>query len=145
MLRLLQCGGFYVEIGAFDGERASNTVYLERERGWTGLLVEMDPYFYTQLIGKSRRSWSINACLSPHPYVTQVQPLNCQVTTLSKLFTHVPLSDTKQRICLGLYTFRQRLKTDHSTKSFPADISWTLTNLSLVNLAEFLLLRPAPL
>ena len=82
---LLQRGGFYVESGAFDGERSSNTMYLERERGWTGLLVEMDPYFYTQLIGKSRRSWSINACLSPHPYVTQVQPLICQVTTLGKL------------------------------------------------------------
>ena len=67
-----QRGGFYVECGALDGERSSNTLYLERERGWTGLLVEMDPYFYTQLIGKSRRSWSINACLSPQPYVTQV-------------------------------------------------------------------------
>ena len=62
-----------MECGAFDGERSSNTMWLERERGWTGLLVEMDPYFYTQLIGKSRRSWSINACLSPQPYVTQVR------------------------------------------------------------------------
>jgi len=83
-----QRGGFYVECGAFDGERSSNTLYLERERGWTGLLVEMDPYFYTQLIGKSRHSWSINACLSPQPYVTQVQPLNSPVTSLSSLFTH---------------------------------------------------------
>ena len=69
---LAKRGGFYVECGAFDGERSSNTLSLERERGWSGLLVEMDPYFYTQLIGKSRRSWSINACLSPRPYVTQV-------------------------------------------------------------------------
>jgi len=61
-----------VECVAFDGERSSNTLYLERERGWTGLLVKMDPYFYAQLIGKSRRAWSINACLNPQPYVTQV-------------------------------------------------------------------------
>lgn len=66
-------GGFYVECGAFDGERSSNTLHLERERAWSGLLVEMDPYFYTQLIGKSRRAWSINACLSPQPYVTQME------------------------------------------------------------------------
>jgi len=72
-LLLAQRGGFYVECGAFDGERSSNTIHLERERGWTGLLVEMDPYFYTQLVGKSRRSWSINACLSPETYLTQVQ------------------------------------------------------------------------
>jgi len=70
---LPQRGGFFVECGALDGERSSNTLWLEQARGWTGLLVEMDPYFYTQLIGKSRRSWSINACLSPQPYVTQVQ------------------------------------------------------------------------
>jgi len=75
-----QRGGFYVECGAFDGEVLSNTLFLERERGWTGLLVEMDPYFYTQLIGKSRSSWSINACLSPQPYVKQVQPVNSCIT-----------------------------------------------------------------
>jgi hypothetical protein len=62
--------GFFVECGALDGERSSNTIYLENKRGWTGLLVEMDPYFYTQLLGKNRRVWSINACLSPYDYVT---------------------------------------------------------------------------
>jgi len=72
-----QTGGFYVECGALDGERSSNTLYLERSRQWTGLLVEVDPYFYTQLLGKNRNSWSINACLSPKPYVTQVQYRAC--------------------------------------------------------------------
>ena len=65
-----------MECGAFEGEILANTLWLERERGWTGLLVEMDPSFYTQLLGRRRRSWSINACLSLQPYVTQVQPLN---------------------------------------------------------------------
>ena len=31
-----------------------------------GLLIEADPSFYTQLLGKNRRAWSINACLSPY-------------------------------------------------------------------------------
>jgi len=61
-----------VECGALDGERSSNTLFLERDRGWTGLLIEMDPYFYTQLLGKNRNVWSINACLSPYKYVTAV-------------------------------------------------------------------------
>lgn len=33
-------GGFFVEAGAHDGYTQSNTYYLERFRGWRGLLVE---------------------------------------------------------------------------------------------------------
>jgi FkbM family methyltransferase len=36
-------GGFFVEAGAFDGVDQSNTYYLERFRGWRGLLVEAIP------------------------------------------------------------------------------------------------------
>ena len=64
-----------MEAGANDGERSSNSIFLEVERGWTGLLVEMDPYFYAQILGKNRKSWSINACLSPYKYVTMVMCL----------------------------------------------------------------------
>ena len=53
-----------MEAGALDGERSSNTLWLEEKRGWGGLLVEVDPFFYTQLRGKARRSSSLNACLS---------------------------------------------------------------------------------
>jgi len=65
-------GGFFIECGGFDGERSSNTIYLEKELGWTGLLIEMDPYYYTQLLGKNRKSWSINACLSPYEHVIEL-------------------------------------------------------------------------
>ncbi|HVU25132.1 MAG TPA: FkbM family methyltransferase, partial [Opitutus sp.] len=36
-------GGFFVEAGANDGLEQSNTYYLERFRGWRGLLVEGMP------------------------------------------------------------------------------------------------------
>jgi FkbM family methyltransferase len=36
-------GGFFVEAGANDGINFSNTYYLERARGWTGVLVEGVP------------------------------------------------------------------------------------------------------
>jgi len=65
-------GGFFIECGGLDGERSSNTIYLEKELGWTGLLIEMDPHYYTQLLGKNRKSWSINACLSPYDYVIEL-------------------------------------------------------------------------
>ena len=32
--------GFFVEAGAWDGEYLSNTKFFEKERNWTGLLVE---------------------------------------------------------------------------------------------------------
>jgi len=64
--------GFFIECGALDGERSSNTLFLEHDRSWNGLLVEMDPYYYTQLLGKGRKSWSINACLSPFQYAIQL-------------------------------------------------------------------------
>lgn len=34
--------GFYVDVGAGDGERFSNTLLLE-QRGWNGVLIEPDP------------------------------------------------------------------------------------------------------
>lgn len=75
----LQTGGFFIECGAFDGERASNTIWLELVRNWTGLLVEMDPYFYTQMLGKNRQVWSANVCLSPSRSLTKVGLLHSAV------------------------------------------------------------------
>lgn len=61
-----------MDCGAYDGEQSSNTLYLEKNFGWEGVLIEMDPYYYTQLLGKSRNSHSINACLSPTGMVSMV-------------------------------------------------------------------------
>jgi hypothetical protein len=35
--------GFFVEIGGYDGETFSNSLLLEKERRWSGLLVEANP------------------------------------------------------------------------------------------------------
>lgn len=56
--------GFFVEAGAYDGEELSNSIYFEKNREWTGLLIEMDPFYYLQLIGKNRRAFSINSGIS---------------------------------------------------------------------------------
>lgn len=35
--------GFFVEVGALDGFGASNTYFFEKERNWSGLLIEPNP------------------------------------------------------------------------------------------------------
>jgi len=45
-----QRGGFFVEAGANDGFEQSNTYYLERFRGWTGLLVEPVPHLHAEAV-----------------------------------------------------------------------------------------------
>ena len=35
--------GFFIEAGAYNGVELSNTLYFEKNLGWTGLLVEPNP------------------------------------------------------------------------------------------------------
>ncbi|XP_052786053.1 uncharacterized protein LOC128221486 [Mya arenaria] len=56
--------GFFIELGAHDGESTSNTLYLEKERGWTGLLIEANPVVYKELLKKNRNSYILNCCIS---------------------------------------------------------------------------------
>jgi FkbM family methyltransferase len=41
--------GYFLEIGANDGFTLSNTIYLEEEFGWVGLLVEANPAYEASL------------------------------------------------------------------------------------------------
>ena len=41
--------GTFVECGAFDGETASNTLELEYFYDWKGVLVEPNPFYYSQV------------------------------------------------------------------------------------------------
>lgn len=60
--------GFFVEAGALDGEYLSNTLWLEQELGWTGLLIEAEENSYKALLSKRRKAWSSNTCLSSEFY-----------------------------------------------------------------------------
>jgi hypothetical protein len=56
--------GVFVEAGAYDGETWSNTLYLERYKGWTGLLIEPSVENYKILKSKNRNAYSVNSCLA---------------------------------------------------------------------------------
>ena len=57
--------GFFIECGALDGEKGSNTLFFEKSRNWSGILIEADPSNYAMLKLKRRKAFILNACLSP--------------------------------------------------------------------------------
>ena len=58
--------GFFIELGANDGLKQSNTKYFELFRGWSGILIEPDPNNFSLLKNnRSQNSKSFNAaCVS---------------------------------------------------------------------------------
>ena len=62
--------GFFIEAGAWDGEYLSNTLFFERNRNWTGILVEANRLaFKTMVLRQTRkRSVAANVCLSVNNY-----------------------------------------------------------------------------
>lgn len=56
--------GYFLDFGAFDGFLLSNTYYLERNLGWSGICVEPNPEYYAQLC-KVRNCTSVNVALWP--------------------------------------------------------------------------------
>lgn len=59
----LKMSGFFVEFGAMDGVRASNTLLLEREFGWQGILSEPNPR-YNDKIPANRQAVLDRRCVS---------------------------------------------------------------------------------
>jgi len=65
--------GFFIEAGAWDGEHLSNTIYLETQLGWSGLLVEPNRGAYDLLVAKKRNAHSISSCLATNGYAERVR------------------------------------------------------------------------
>jgi FkbM family methyltransferase len=55
-------GGFFIDSGASDGLRASNTLMLEQDYGWSGICIEPNDTFFAQLV-RNRGCRCVNVCL----------------------------------------------------------------------------------
>ena len=56
-------GGYFIEAGANDGFRQSNTYFLERFRGWRGVLIEPIPELYERCVRERSNSHCFNCAL----------------------------------------------------------------------------------
>jgi FkbM family methyltransferase len=61
-------GGFFLEAGANDGYAQSNTYYLEKFRGWQGVLVEAVPELYARCVRERKRCRVYNCALVAADY-----------------------------------------------------------------------------
>ena len=59
-----QTNGFFIEVGAYDGISLSNSLFFEKSRNWTGLLIEANPRAYRELLAADRKAWTTPACIS---------------------------------------------------------------------------------
>lgn len=80
-------GGFFVEIGAHDGQNLSNTLWLERQHFWSGLLIEANPDLCQKLDKLKRHAWRICACLSSTK--RSVIFIKGEVDTLGGIESHI--------------------------------------------------------
>ena len=77
--------GFYVELGANDGAKESNSYYFELNKGWKGVLIEPAPNLYVTCIKKRGANNVVfcNACV-PFGYDEEfVRMKYCDSMTIS--------------------------------------------------------------
>lgn len=69
-------GGFFIEAGANDGYAQSNTYYLERYLGWSGVLIEGIPELYARCRRLRRRSRVYPCALVAPDYPDATVPMH---------------------------------------------------------------------
>lgn len=56
-------GGTYLEIGGLDGKTLSNTHWFHEQLGWRGILIEPNPFSYSQLVRNRPSDIDVNAAV----------------------------------------------------------------------------------
>lgn len=102
--------GFFIECGAAQGEEFSNSLFFEKSRNWTGLLVEANPAYYS-LLREKRRVNILSACLSPVPRATV---LNFTVAEM-----YGGLSSTMEKSHLGRIIDKHRISGSVTVPCLP--------------------------
>gem|GEM_PF-1041993 len=81
--------GVFLDIGAYDGETLSNTLFFERSMGWTGLCVEPLPSSFAKCAAM-RKAVCENVCLSDFEGEADFLEADDQHGPVEKMFSGLP-------------------------------------------------------
>ena len=110
-VHFFQLNGFFVECGALDGEVRSNTLFFERTRNWTGLLIEAGPFNYRQMTRKNRRAFLTPACLGIYDYPAVVgSTLKTSVNVFFFVLFFFKLAETDQKHILHICIYNEQFQ-----------------------------------
>jgi FkbM family methyltransferase len=121
----LSSSGFFVELGANDGLRQSNTFFLERAFGWRGVLIEPSLNNYLELIrNRSENNWFFCAACVSFDYPDEFVRLTYANLMSISASLETDLPDAGQHIESG----RQFLKDRREVVDFGA-VARTLSSI----------------
>nr|XP_022294520.1 uncharacterized protein LOC111104719 [Crassostrea virginica]XP_022294521.1 uncharacterized protein LOC111104719 [Crassostrea virginica] len=102
--------GFFVDIGAHDGQFLSNTLWLERQHNWTGLLIEANPELCEKIDKLKRHVWRLCACLSKSQNNVTFIKGNAVGGILDHIdHHHIKMLDPKNKVVVPCFNMEQVL------------------------------------
>lgn len=119
-------GGFFIEAGGYDGEQHSNTLFLERSRGWSGVLIEANPHLFHRLENKKRKCYIINAGLSMSG---QAQAVNFRMAGPLGGFSELQTQEHLQRISSEIDSNQPWMQGDEGSGSEVEIMTYPLQDL----------------
>ena len=115
--------GVFLEVGAGDGTVFSNSLFFERERNWTGLLIEPTGYLFERLLKVHRKAYAVNVCLNVENKISVVKfygadllggiekVLEGPILNRAKAAApHVKATDT---LCIPVYSILEAINIHH--------------------------------
>ncbi|XP_013387740.1 protein Star-like [Lingula anatina] len=106
--------GFFVEAGAWDGEKTSNSLFFEKSRNWTGILIEPDPQNFEQLVMKNRKAFVVQSCLTSKPiwldFTLSSRPDAGAINPINK---NRPIRGKTRLLCLPIQTLLSIIGRTH--------------------------------
>ena len=115
--------GIFLEVGAVDGVSISNTLFFERERNWTGLLIEPNTKFYEKLATVHRKAYTINTCLSLDQETSVVNFVSAEMiggiekklegSMIHRANKEYPNAKREEVLCIPLFSILEAIGMTH--------------------------------
>ncbi|XP_065584776.1 uncharacterized protein LOC136043788 isoform X2 [Artemia franciscana] len=82
----------FLECGALDGVKHSRTLHMERFLNWTGVLIESDDKFFTEMKLAHRKAYGVQACISieEHPTIEDfiATPVQFKINGINRIIVN---------------------------------------------------------